>query len=219
MDVDLDDCPDVPATLPIKVFHSAGAVYHAPSDLSGVGGMHRETIRATQSWHRGPGRYDCVFMDKDSTQSGFRGLHVARVRLFFSFKWDGRTYPCALVEWFEHPDDGDEPNEVTGMWEVVKDYDARGQRVTSVTHVDTILRGAHLEPNYARMGRLMPKEIKFHQTLDVFKRFYVNMYADHHANEIAFDFECGGSQVLASSVNEISKLNRQIAKTEDILNK
>jgi hypothetical protein len=65
MDVPLDTCPEVRRSLRVKVFHSAVSTYYAPSDLSGLGGMHRERIRATPSWKRGPARYDCVFIDKD----------------------------------------------------------------------------------------------------------------------------------------------------------
>jgi hypothetical protein len=49
MDVDLDICPkpEVPPMLHIKIFHSAMALYHALSDLCGIGRMH---IRSTPSW-------------------------------------------------------------------------------------------------------------------------------------------------------------------------
>ncbi|KAH9029670.1 hypothetical protein EDB85DRAFT_1891933 [Lactarius pseudohatsudake] len=57
-----------------EVFHSAACTYHAPSDLSGIGGMHREFIRAAPSWKKGPGRYDCVYIERDSNLVGFSGL-------------------------------------------------------------------------------------------------------------------------------------------------
>ncbi|KAF5368711.1 hypothetical protein D9615_010296 [Tricholomella constricta] len=150
MDVDLDSCPEVSPNLRITVVHSAVSTYHAPSDLSGIGGMHRERIRAAPSWQRGPGRFDCVFIDKDPDLDGFRGLHVARVNLFFSFKFDGITYPCALVQWFSTY--GDAPCEDTGLWMVEPDCDTRGRRVVSVIHIDSILR----------------------DSLNAFKLFYVN---------------------------------------------
>jgi hypothetical protein len=125
MDVSLEACPKVSLSLQISVFHSALATYYAPSDLSGIGGMHREWIRATPSWQNGPGRYDCVFIDREPEVDGFAGLYVARVRLFLSFdlKDDvaAGNYTCALVDWFSTY--GDSPCEDTGLWSVVPDCD------------------------------------------------------------------------------------------------
>ena len=53
----------------LKVFHSAHAIFCAPSNPSTTTGMYRETIRAMPSWNRGeiPGpRYDCVFVSNGS---------------------------------------------------------------------------------------------------------------------------------------------------------
>ncbi|KAH9973152.1 hypothetical protein BJV74DRAFT_782807 [Russula compacta] len=50
MDAPLEGCPEVSSSLQVKVFHSALATYHTPSDLSGIGGMHHEWIRAVPSW-------------------------------------------------------------------------------------------------------------------------------------------------------------------------
>ena len=44
MDVELDACPHISSTLHVDIYHSAAALYHAPSDLSGIGGMHCEYI-------------------------------------------------------------------------------------------------------------------------------------------------------------------------------
>ncbi|PSS31904.1 hypothetical protein PHLCEN_2v2328 [Hermanssonia centrifuga] len=105
-------CP--PLSGSINVFHSAAATFYAPSDLSGIGGMQREHIRATPSWYRGPPRYDCVLAEKDPSKEGFRGLHAAQVRLLMSFSCNDIEYPCALVRWFSPV--GDEPDDLTGMW-------------------------------------------------------------------------------------------------------
>jgi hypothetical protein len=60
----------------------------------------------------------------------------------------------------------------------------RGRRMTSIIHVDSILRGAHLigvaGPN------LIPRTLTFSDSLDAFHLFYVNKYTDHHAHEMAF---------------------------------
>ncbi|KAJ7899505.1 hypothetical protein B0H14DRAFT_2278305, partial [Mycena olivaceomarginata] len=77
----------------VYLYNSARAVFYAPSDVSGIGGMHHERIRATKSWYRGPPRYDCVFLEHDKDLAGFRGLHAARVRMFFRFKFRGIDYP------------------------------------------------------------------------------------------------------------------------------
>ncbi|TFY69251.1 hypothetical protein EVJ58_g533 [Rhodofomes roseus] len=128
----------------ISVFPSAVATFFAPADPSGTGGMRRERIRATPSWRNGGARYDCAYVEKDATQDGFRGLSVVRVRLFFSFKFNGILYPCALVEWFEPV--GDEPDEETGMWIVEPELDIDAERPCEVIHLDTIFRAAHLLP-------------------------------------------------------------------------
>ena len=77
MSAPLDSRPKIPGTLRIDVYHSAVSTYHAPSDLSGIGGMHHERIRSTPSWKGGPGWYDCIYIDMDPDADGFQGLHVA----------------------------------------------------------------------------------------------------------------------------------------------
>ncbi|KAI9455985.1 hypothetical protein HD554DRAFT_2207366 [Boletus coccyginus] len=64
-------------------------------------------------------------------------LLVARVLLFFSFRQDGRSYSCALVEWFLPI--SDEPDELTGMWIVVPEVNTARQHVRAVISVNTIL--------------------------------------------------------------------------------
>ena len=182
MDVPLDLCLTIPTHLCIKVFHSAISTYYAPSNLSGVGGMHREQIRATPRWKGKQGRYDCVYIEKDASTEGFSGLHVTCIMLFFSFQFDERPYSCALVEWFITY--GKAPCEDTGLWRVEPDYNARGQRMTSVIHTEMILRSAHLIG--VAGTAMLPKQFSYHNTLSAFKLFYVNKYADHHAHKIAY---------------------------------
>jgi hypothetical protein len=112
---------------------------------------------------------------------GMRGMTVARVLRFFSFRLGGVTYPCALVHWFTTF--GDTPDPDNGMWIVEPEYD-NGYRSVSVIHVDSIVRAAHLLPIFDSS----PVERSFHytRTLDIFCAFYVNKYADHHTYEIAF---------------------------------
>ena len=67
----------------ITIYPSAIATFHAPSDLSWIGGMRREHIRAVNSWRKGPSRYDTIFVNTEPSTEGMRGLNVARVQLFF----------------------------------------------------------------------------------------------------------------------------------------
>ncbi|KAJ7687658.1 hypothetical protein B0H17DRAFT_1069770 [Mycena rosella] len=178
----LDRCPEF-STERVFIFNSARAVFYAPSDMSGVGGMHHERIRATKSWYRGPPRYDCVFLEHDKDAAGFRGLHAARVRLFLRFKFRGVEYPCVLIHWFSAR--GDSPCPDTGMWIVTPDSERNGRPSLAVVHLDALLRGAHLI-GVAGKDFIPVHHFDFSDSLDAFKAFYVNKYADHHAHEIAF---------------------------------
>ncbi|KAJ7443373.1 hypothetical protein FB451DRAFT_1437560 [Mycena latifolia] len=176
------DLPEINVTA-ISVFHSAIATFYAPSDPSGICGMRRERIRSTPSWRRHGPRRDCAFAVEDQDQPGFRGMSVARVKLFFSFTHDGLEYPCALVEWFKKV--GRSPDICTGMWVVESEYRARGKdRFITVVHLDSLLRGAHLIPVYGA-GHI-PVGFRYNHSLDAFTAFHVNKYIDHHSNEIAF---------------------------------
>ena len=167
----------------LMVYPSALATFYAPSDLSGICGMKREHIRAVETWRKGPGRYDTVFVVTDPTISaGMAGLDVAQVRLFFSFSVDGIRYPCALIHWFTRVSDG--PDETTGMWIVQPDDVIYGAPTAAVIHLDTVLRAAHLLPVFGKDS--VSKWLKHEQTLDTFTSFYVNKYADHHAFAVAF---------------------------------
>ena len=166
----------------IAVYSSAVATFHAPSDISGIGGMRREQIRAVKSWRKGPGHYDTIFVNTDPSTEGMRGLSIARVRLFFSFSFGGSKYPCALVHWFSSV--GDLPDDLTGMWVVEPETSNDGEPLASVIHLDTIVRASHLLPVFSQ--DFVSKTISFTDTLDTFNSFYVNKYIDHHAFEIAF---------------------------------
>jgi hypothetical protein len=181
MDIELNACPQVSSTLRIDVYHSASTLYHAPSDLSGIGGMHREYIRATLSWKHGDARHDCVFIEKDADEVGFRALGVAQVQTFLSFYHNDKKYSCALVRWFEAVGDAPCPN--TCMWIVQPDIYIRSRRrICTIVHINSILRAAHLigigGPTF------LPQKISPSQSLYAFKSFYVNKYADHHSYEL-----------------------------------
>lgn len=71
------------------------------------------------------------------------------------------------------------------MWKVRPEFHGQSRDIT-VLHLDTFLRAAHLIPVYGDD----PLPIDFDHTYSleegVFGMYYVNKYADHHANEIAF---------------------------------
>ena len=173
--LDLSDCP-------VSVFHSAVATFYAPSNLSGLGGMHSETIRSTPIWRKGLACYDTVFLEKDPEIPGMGGLHLGRVFLFFSFIYDGIKYLCTLIQWYTTISDG--PDKDTGMWIVQPDFNANCKHELAVVHLHSILRGAHLIPIYGQEH--LPSDIHYSNTLNNFHAYYVNKYIDHHAFEIAF---------------------------------
>jgi hypothetical protein len=158
------------------------ATFYSPSDISGVGGMRKERIRAVKSWRKGPARYDCIFVETDPDAPGMDGLEIARVHLFFSFTFQGVKYPCALVHWFSHVGQSADPG--MGMWTVEPDVMDDGAPLAAVIHLDTIIRAAHLLPVFKK--EFVPRDLSFSDTLDKFQLFYVNKFIDHHAFEIAF---------------------------------
>ena len=127
-------------------------------------------------------RVHCVFIKRDIELEGMRGLHVAQVLLFPSFTSNHIPYPCALVQWFVIVGDG--PCGETGMWIVKPEMQDDGARVTSIIHVKSILRGAHLIGVYGE--QFLPRDFSHSDSLIAFQAYYVNKFIDYHANEIAF---------------------------------
>lgn len=166
----------------IKIFYSATATFRAPSDPSGITGMHREHIRATSSW-RGAPRFDCVLVNIDPHLPGLLGLEIARIQTFFSFVHEHKLYQCALVHWFSRL--GTEPHEDTGMWMVEPDYDEDGDPNLAIIHVDSIFRATHLLPAH-QSGQFVSRDMTMHDSLDLFSKFYVNRFVDYHAFEVLF---------------------------------
>ncbi|KAF8171241.1 hypothetical protein K438DRAFT_200396 [Mycena galopus ATCC 62051] len=70
------------------------------------------------------------------------------------------------------------------MWMVEPDLDARRKRIVDLIHIDSILRGAHLIPVFGE--DYLPRRFKYSESLDSFRAYYINKYADHHSHEIAF---------------------------------
>lgn len=182
-DVPLDDCPAFD-DIKLDLFSSARAIFRSPGDHSGINGLKSERVRCIKSWRKGPPRRDCIFVSTDPTEKGMRSMHVARLQLLFSFEYLEVTYPCALVQWFTRAQEEADP--VTGLWTVVRELDQtrNDEHLTSVIHMDTIVRGAHLMPVFG--PDVLPVELVYTDSLDVFQSYYVNRYIDQHAYEIAF---------------------------------
>ncbi|KAG2102871.1 uncharacterized protein F5147DRAFT_746797 [Suillus discolor] len=165
-DIPLCNCPSYMG--PIKIFHSATATFVAPSDPSGITGMHRQHIRAAPSWRNGPGRFDCAFVNTDDRHDGMLSMDVVRIFCFFSFTFtNGRTYPY----------------ELTGMWMVAPSFNKDGSCDLSIIHIDSIICSAHLLPIFGT--QFVPCGLQFYDSLDVYRGFYVNRFIDHHAFVLA----------------------------------
>lgn len=182
----LSACPAIEDVEDISVFHSAKAVFCAPSNPSGIGGLYCEMIRSTSKWRTSgitAPRQDCVLLNTGSDAVGARGLDVARVHLFFSFVMGEETFECALIHEFCKTYLDPDPD--TGMWVIEPDYNGDRYRIMSVVHVNSIIRAAHLLPVF-RDGSPILREINFTHMLNVFKAFYLNKYIDYHAFKTVF---------------------------------
>ncbi|KAI1786556.1 hypothetical protein LXA43DRAFT_975709 [Ganoderma leucocontextum] len=167
----LDSCPPLDSES-IYVHNFAEAVFYAPSDPSGVGGMRREFIRATPDWRKGGARYDCVFVNQDSSRKGLLGMDVAQVKLLFTLCYRQRRYQCALVHWYQR--EKDTPDGPRTRYRIP---------VCSVIDLATIFRAAHLIPVYNTNDRV-PDTANHTMSLSDYDKFYVNKYVDHHAFDL-----------------------------------
>ena len=104
----LHNIPHLPFYETITIQTSIVATFHAPSDLSGIGGMKCKHPYSVNHWQNGPSHYDTLFIntaidnadqDGDLSMYEFLGLEVAQAWLFFSFTLEGVTYLCTLVHW------------------------------------------------------------------------------------------------------------------------
>lgn len=128
----------------ISIFYCASATFHAPSDISGVNGMHHEFIQATPSWRQGAPQYDCIYINSAGESEGMPGLEITRVMAFFAIVHDEVEYQCALVHGFSH--EGTKPNDVTGLWVMEPESDGDGNPSLDIVHLDSIYCAAHLLP-------------------------------------------------------------------------
>ena len=165
----------------ISVFNSAIATFYAPSDDSGICGMHHEHLYSTSSWHRWGPRQDTALVVEDQSKPGMQGLWVVRIKLLFSFSFEGVDYPCALIEWFQTIDN--HPDSDTGLWKVKLDM-THGEHNMSMLHLDMFLCGAHLLPVFG--DHPLPQNFHNSFTLDLFHTYFVNNFIDHASHEMVF---------------------------------
>ncbi|KAF8644289.1 hypothetical protein AX16_008564, partial [Volvariella volvacea WC 439] len=128
-------------------------------------------------------RYDCAYVVEDQEEVGFRGMNVIQVLCFFSFTYDRILYPCAYVRWFKKV--STIPDRLLGLWQVkVERLNARGggDEVHSIVHLDSMLRAAHLIPNFG--SSRIPVNFSYQSTLSTFENFFINSYIDHHSHEL-----------------------------------
>ena len=164
----------------ISVFSSATTTFYALSDKSGIWGMQCECIWSTHLWRNHRPHCDCALVVEDESKPGMKGLTPVHVMLFFSFVYQGKIYPCTLVEWFKKY--GSYPDKETRMWKV-RPHLIGHYRLTTVIHLDSFLQGAHLLPVFGRAMHL-PVNFHFSYSLDVFEAYFVNKYVDNQMFEL-----------------------------------
>ena len=162
----------------IEVFNSAVAMFNAPSDISGINGMHHKHIWAILSWRNSPACYDTVLINSNPDIDGAQGFEIACVLLFFAFWHHIKHYPCALIHWFSFV--GLEPDQDTGLWIVEPSFDDGSSPFLVIFHIDSIYRAVHLLAAH-QDAQFINHTLMMHSTLNVFKSFYINRYVDHHA--------------------------------------
>ena len=84
-----------------------------------------------------------MFVKVDAELDGMLGMAIGRHSSFFSFKFRGRKYSCALVHWLTPLD---QPDEDTGMWVVQLEFEDNGGCTLSIIHLDCVVRAVHLLP-------------------------------------------------------------------------
>jgi hypothetical protein len=77
--VTLAKCPQCDKK--ISIFNSACSRFFTPSDLSGIGGMHREHVCTCPAWRREHPCYDCIFINTNPDLEGMRGMDIALLML------------------------------------------------------------------------------------------------------------------------------------------
>ncbi len=163
----------------IHVYHSAITLYHAPSDLCGMWGMHQQRICSTPCVYGRP-CHDTVLVDLGDNSEVMKGMMVAHIKLIYSFHYSEQNHTCMLVNWFV-PNCFDDD---TGLWMVCpeRDLDQHGQLTVNTITLDSIVWGVHLLLVYGETW--VPPSFDASDALDAFKLFFVNKFIDYHAHEL-----------------------------------
>jgi hypothetical protein len=114
------------------------------------------------------------------------GYVVARVLLFFSFRYASNNFPMALVWWYTLSDDSGCRDKATGMWLVEREYcnslTTSREPHLAVVHVDTIFYAVHLLPYFGYKPVI--QRVTQDNSLDRYAMYYVNRYVDHQSFKI-----------------------------------
>ncbi|KAI9464857.1 hypothetical protein HD554DRAFT_2026158 [Boletus coccyginus] len=100
---------------------------------------------------------------------------------FFSFLFLGNTFPCTLVHWYKYI--SSQPDNSTGLWMVHPFFKDDGSCKLSVIHLNSIFLTVHLLPIFGNSTPIYPV-VNLHNSLDAFKGYYVNKFANHYSFEI-----------------------------------
>ncbi|KIN96825.1 hypothetical protein M404DRAFT_162080 [Pisolithus tinctorius Marx 270] len=118
------------------VYNSVCSTFFAPSNLCGLYGMHCKYIHSCPMWKNEGPCFDCIFVVTNPEVEGMCGLDIACILCFFSFKYQGTLYPCAVLRWFDCMGDG--PDIATGMWIIHPSYNACNVPHIAIIHIDVI---------------------------------------------------------------------------------
>ncbi|KAI6114259.1 hypothetical protein F5141DRAFT_1187848 [Pisolithus sp. B1] len=140
-DIPLQECPSFNGK--ICVCNSMCSTFFAPSQLNGTYGMHHEYICSCPMWRGGGPHLDY----------GMHHLDIAHILCFFSFKYLGKLFPCAIVHWFDHVRDG--PDTATGMWIVCPSYHTHNHWNITIIHINTV----------QKRGETKKRNVQYHQSL------------------------------------------------------
>ncbi|KIK96899.1 hypothetical protein PAXRUDRAFT_137456, partial [Paxillus rubicundulus Ve08.2h10] len=102
------------------------------------------------------------------------------VLCLFSLPFFSKTFPCALVHWYKHIVSW--PDNTTWLWMVHSSFEDDRLCKLSVIHLDSIFCAVHLLPILGNSDSIHPV-VNLHNSLDAFKGYYVNKFAEHHSFE------------------------------------
>src|ERR1700761_3650483 len=115
----------LPINKTVRIHSSVLCTFFAPSNPCGVHGLHQEHIQLTWNWRGAGPRQDVVLVNtgnRGNKALPMSGYALACILLLFSFKYDGKTIPVALIWWYNLMGKDGCRDELTGMWLVKHKY-------------------------------------------------------------------------------------------------